>query len=174
MSRWPLTGAFRWESSWSEAGGGLSAIVPRPAYQNNISFIVGAQRGVPDISADANPDTGVWVTCGVGCGSTPGDWFVFGGTSVSSPLLAAMTNGAGRFAPNTASELTTIYANSGRVRFGAAARFNKYYTWNLRPLRRFYSQPSVRVGEPPVGLLYRSRISERPLRALTGRRRSIA
>jgi kumamolisin len=31
MSRWPLTGAFRWESSWSEAGGGLSAIVPRPA-----------------------------------------------------------------------------------------------------------------------------------------------
>jgi kumamolisin len=54
-SRWPSTGAFRGESSWSDAGGGLSAIVPRPAYQNNISFIVGTQRGVPDISADGCP-----------------------------------------------------------------------------------------------------------------------
>jgi kumamolisin len=123
-SRWPSTGAFRFESSWSDAGGGLSAIVPRPAYQNSIRFIVGTQRGVPDISADANPITGVWVACGSGCGMSPGTWYTVGGTSVSSPLLAAMTNGAGRFAPNTASELTTIYANSGPQRFGSRGRFN--------------------------------------------------
>jgi kumamolisin len=122
-SRWPSTGAFRGESSWADAGGGLSTIVPRPAYQNSIRFIVGTQRGVPDISADANPITGVWVTCGVGCGGSLGDWFGVGGTSVSSPLVAAMTNAAGRFAPNTASELRTIYANGGLVR-GPLERFN--------------------------------------------------
>jgi kumamolisin len=33
-SRWPITGAFRWEASWAEAGGGVSAFVPRPTYQN--------------------------------------------------------------------------------------------------------------------------------------------
>jgi kumamolisin len=123
-SRWPSTGAFRFESSWSDGGGGSSAIVPRPAYQNSIRSIVGTQRGVPDISADANPITGVWVACGPGCGQPPGTWYTVGGTSVSSPLVAAMTNGAGRFAPNTASELRTIYANSDYPRFGPWRRFN--------------------------------------------------
>jgi hypothetical protein len=77
-----------------------------------------------DISADANPITGVWVACGLGCGMPPGSWLTVGGTSVSSPLVAAMTNGAGRFAPNTASELRTIYANSEYPRFGPWRRFN--------------------------------------------------
>ena len=123
-SRSPSTGAFRFESSWSDGGGGSSAIVPRPAYQNGIRSIVGTQRGVPDISADANPITGVWVACGPGCGNPPGTWYTVGGTSVSSPLVAAMTNAAGRFAPNTASELRTIYANSEYPRFGPWRRFN--------------------------------------------------
>jgi kumamolisin len=116
--------AFRFESSWSDGGGGSSAIVPRPAYQNSIRPIVGTQRGVPNISADANPITGVWVACGPGCGQPPGTWYTVGGTSVSSALVASMTNGAGRFAPNTASELRTIYANSEYPRFGPWRRFN--------------------------------------------------
>jgi kumamolisin len=121
-SRWPITGAFRWEASWAEAGGGVSAFIPRPTYQKNISSIVGAQRGVPDVAADANVDTGVWIYCTGNCARSLGPWYVVGGTSVSAPLLAAMTNAAGRFAPSTASELATIYANNAT---GAPAGFNK-------------------------------------------------
>jgi kumamolisin len=116
-SRLPSTGAFFVESTWSEAGGGVSAFVARPAYQNGISATVGGHRGVPDISSDANPVTGVWVTCGAGCGSPPGTWFILGGTSVASPSVAAMVNGAGRFASSSASELTTVYANLGTAKF---------------------------------------------------------
>jgi kumamolisin len=116
-SRSPITGAFFVESTWSQAGGGVSAFVARPAYQNKISAIIGGHRGVPDISADANPDTGVWVTCGVGCGNPPGAWYIVGGTSVASPSVAAMVNGAGRFASSSASELTTVYGNNGTTKF---------------------------------------------------------
>jgi hypothetical protein len=40
-----------------------------------------------------------------------------GGTSVASPSVAAMVNGAGRFASSSASELTTVYANLGTAKF---------------------------------------------------------
>ena len=46
-SRSPFTGAFLGETSWSEGGGGSSAIVPRPAYQNSIRSIVGANGAYP-------------------------------------------------------------------------------------------------------------------------------
>ncbi len=48
-------------AAWSDGGGGLSGVVARPSYQNTISASVGTRRGVPDIAAVANPDTGVWV-----------------------------------------------------------------------------------------------------------------
>ena len=95
-------------SSWADAGGGPSKIVPRPAYQNSIQPIVGGWRGTPDIAAVANPATGVWVydsnpVTGTG-------WYVFGGTSVAAPVMAAIVNAAGTFRANTAAELTAIYA----------------------------------------------------------------
>jgi kumamolisin len=99
---------FEHYSAWSEGGGGVSNFVARPTYQNSISAIVGARRGAPDISAVANPDTGVWVYDsnsyhGVG-------WYIFGGTSVASPLMAGIVNAMGTFRANTAVELTAIYA----------------------------------------------------------------
>lgn len=98
---------FQHHATWTEAGGGLSAFVARPPYQNAISDIVGKLRGTPDIAAVANPDTGVWVYdsnfyFGVG-------WYVYGGTSVASPLLAGITNALGKFRANTAAELTALY-----------------------------------------------------------------
>lgn len=119
---WPNGGLFLWESSWTDGGGGVSLFVPRPAYQNGISGRVGNHRGVPDIAADANPTTGVWVVCGTGCGSSPGQWHVVGGTSASSPLVAAMANAAGRFAISSSSELATIYANIGTTNFNDVVR----------------------------------------------------
>jgi len=148
-SRWPFTGAFRWESSYPEGGGGVSAFVPRPAYQNSISSIVGAQRGVPDVSADAYPFTGVWVFCTGNCGQIINDWHIVGGTSVSSPLFAAMTNAAGRFAPSTASELATIYANNAPVQFfGATGRFNKIIHGVCGPYAGFTTPAANGLANP--------------------------
>lgn len=121
-SRSPITGQFIGESSWSEGGGGVSLFVPRPSYQNGIKTIVGAWRAVPDISADANPDTPVWFVCGTGCGNTAGSWLLAGGTSVASPLVAAMVNAAGGFAVNSPAELTKIYAGNGTAKFNDVKR----------------------------------------------------
>jgi kumamolisin len=98
---------FEHHSTWGEAGGGMSTQVAIPSYQNSISAIVGANRGVPDVAADANPDTGVWVydsnpDTGIG-------WYVYGGTSVASPLLAGIVNAMGSFRASTHAELRAIY-----------------------------------------------------------------
>lgn len=81
----------------------------RPTYQGPIANALGYanRRAVPDISAIANPITGVWVYCGAGCGS-PG-WLILGGTSVASPLAAGLTNAAGTFRASTQAELGYIY-----------------------------------------------------------------
>jgi len=94
-------------ATWDEAGGGSSTYISRPSYQPSS---VGSQRGVPDISADANPETGVWVYCSAtACGSGP--WWIFGGTSVATPSVAAIINKAGSFKANTAAELTLVYTD---------------------------------------------------------------
>jgi subtilase family serine protease len=68
-----------------------------------------SRRGAPDMSFDADPNTGVSVYW-------QGSWLVFGGTSVSSPSLAGLVNlaassGAG-FAASSFDELgSRIYAN---------------------------------------------------------------
>ena len=102
------TGTFLFENAWQDAGGGASALEPRPAYQDGIAFLVGSYRGTPDIAADANPNTGVWVLDSVVFG--PGTWYVVGGTSVSSPLSAGVINAAGSFARSSSAELKEIYS----------------------------------------------------------------
>ncbi len=107
VSRNPITGAFLGESAWNNGGGGPSLYVSRPAYQNSVQSIIGgATRGVPDVAAVANPTTGVWVF-----DSNAGGWIVVGGTSVASPVVAAITNNAGRFSLSSNAELTRIYGN---------------------------------------------------------------
>lgn len=113
------TGAFEYENTWQDAGGGPSQFEPRPNYQNGIAYIVGSQRGVPDISAVANPNTGVWVY-----NSTyfpPYVWWFVGGTSLATPLSAGIANELGNFAPSSYAELSRIYAQPSQftdIRFG--------------------------------------------------------
>jgi len=104
VGRNPATGLFRHETSWSEAGGGLSPYVSRPSYQNSIVGIVGPSRGVPDVSAIANPETPVWVYI-----SDQGGWGTVGGTSVATPVMAGIVNSAGSFSKSTLKELQKIY-----------------------------------------------------------------
>jgi subtilase family serine protease len=74
------------ETTWSGAGSGCSPNLP-PAAQQQAG--TGCRtRAVADVSADADPYTGVAVY-----DSTPsqgiGGWLVFGGTSVAAPIIAS-------------------------------------------------------------------------------------
>jgi len=93
------------EAAWEDGGGGLSAYEPRPSYQSVLP--AASHRLVPDVSSDANPNTGVWVYDNNPSGGCC--WYVYGGTSVASPTWAGIVNHAGHFAASSAAELTTIY-----------------------------------------------------------------
>jgi subtilase family serine protease len=61
LSRDPVNGSLILENVWQDAGGGPSVHEPRPTWQDPIRYIVGANRGTPDIALVANPNTGVWI-----------------------------------------------------------------------------------------------------------------
>ena len=75
------------ETAWNMSGGGISSFFPEPSYQQMLPSSVQSelkhQRGVPDVSADANPATGLAIY-------TSGHWDLGGGTSASAPLWAAI------------------------------------------------------------------------------------
>jgi len=119
IRRNPVNGNFISEVTWDEAGGGVSFYEKIPSYQSSISGIVGTKRGVPDLSFDSNPYTGVWIWDSNYVEELGGGWFVVGGTSVASPSLAGIINRAGGFAASSNAELTKIYANKA-----VAADFN--------------------------------------------------
>jgi subtilase family serine protease len=85
-----------WSTSSTEgAGSGCSAYEPQPTWQNipNITAAPAScsMRAVADVSAVADPNTGVDVYdtyCDFnGCGT---GWMVFGGTSVASPIIGSV------------------------------------------------------------------------------------
>jgi len=113
LRRNSTTGNFVSEGAWDSAGSGRSEYEPIPAYQYGIEGIVGKYRGVPDISAVADPNTGVWV---YDSNAGNGGWWILGGTSVSSPVLAGIVNSAGHFYKSTNAELTEIYGDTNVTR----------------------------------------------------------
>ena len=115
----PATGANYDQRGWASAGGGDSLYEATPSYQSSITSIVGTARGVPDLSFDSDPITGVWVWDSYSLAEDYFDaelpategWWIVGGTSVASPNLAGIINRAGAFAASSNAELTTVYAN---------------------------------------------------------------
>ncbi len=106
------TGNLIAEISWSEAGGGISEVEPIPSYQasnRTIARQLGGYRGVPDISSDANPDTGLWVWDTFVYEGDEAGWFIVGGTSAASPTLAGIVNASGQFAASSSAELSSLY-----------------------------------------------------------------
>lgn len=83
-----------WNESWGPiaTGGGLSTVYSRPKYQDPVADVVGAHRGVPDLAWNAAVNGGVLVYHSY-FPSINGSplWGVFGGTSASSPQVAALT-----------------------------------------------------------------------------------
>jgi subtilase family serine protease len=71
------------ETAWSGAGSGCSAFEPKLSWQTVAGC---SHRVVADVSADADPNTGVAVYDSYHTGG----WLVFGGTSVASPIIASV------------------------------------------------------------------------------------
>ncbi len=80
--------AYGSESVWSGAGSGCSLYVKAPSWQSFLSACAG-KRGTADVAADAAPSTGAAVYDTVRYQGRSG-WFQVGGTSLSSPLVAAV------------------------------------------------------------------------------------
>ena len=72
------------ETGWSGSGGGPSTIYPAPSYQQE-SVTGYTVRTVPDVAADADPNTGVSVY-----DPSDGGWIVVGGTSLATPIWAGL------------------------------------------------------------------------------------
>jgi len=106
----PTTGKFEGLVAWGDTGGGISKYEARPTWQQPLSVIVGAYRGAPDVAAEGDPNTGVWI---FDSASGTGTWSIVGGTSVASPVLAALANGAGHFYASSLIEHQQIYATLG-------------------------------------------------------------
>jgi subtilase family serine protease len=82
----PAANARGWEeTTWSGAGSGCSAVYSKPAWQTDPGC---ARRTVADVSAIADPNTGVAVY-GPARKSRSG-WMTFGGTSVGAPLIGGV------------------------------------------------------------------------------------
>jgi hypothetical protein len=84
-----------WTSTvWEEGGSGCSTVFEAPPWQtataNFVATGCGSGRSIADVSAIGDPDTGVdtYDSTPEGNGDPTG-WGVWGGTSVSSPIVAA-------------------------------------------------------------------------------------
>jgi subtilase family serine protease len=73
------------ESAWAGAGSGCSTVYAKPSWQTDSGC---ARRTVADVSAVADPNTGVAVFGPANSRSSA--WLVFGGTSVAAPLIAGI------------------------------------------------------------------------------------
>jgi subtilase family serine protease len=93
------------ETAWSSSGGGISAYEQEQSYQssfNGTGIATGGKRAVPDVSYDADPNTGVSVYDSTVYQGQKG-WFIVGGTSAGSPqwaALAAITYSSSMTAPS--------------------------------------------------------------------------
>ncbi|HET6276402.1 MAG TPA: S8 family serine peptidase [Candidatus Cybelea sp.] len=98
----------RTESAWSGAGSGCSTKFAKPTFQTGINTGC-AKRAQADVSADANPNTGVAF---YDTFDGAGGWGVVGGTSVATPIIASVFALAGNTSTNNPGNL---YANTASL-----------------------------------------------------------
>ena len=75
------TGGRAAESAWTSSGGGVSQFEPKPSYQSSV--VSGKYRSAPDVSLDADPNSGVVIV-------SQGSQVQVGGTSLSSPVWGGL------------------------------------------------------------------------------------
>jgi subtilase family serine protease len=98
-------GTRKSETVWSGTGSGCSRYITKPSWQTDPGC---ARHTVGDIAAVADPATGVAVYDSYG--SSGGlNWYVYGGTSVASPIIASVFALAGQVSGSAAA---TLYQHS--------------------------------------------------------------
>ncbi len=124
------TGIYVSETAWGlpfgspgtqfqASGGGFSHRFVAPRYQNGVPGIV-ATRGVPDVSADASPHTGMALVISDG-----GDRYTIrnsGGTSASAPLWAGLIALANQYAGRKLG-----FVNPAIYRIGRSAAYGEAF-----------------------------------------------
>jgi kumamolisin len=127
--------------SGTGGGGGASILYPMPSWQTAPGVIspdthstCGAAndqpcREVPDVSFDANPNTGYIIYSG-------GKWRLFGGTSAGAPLLAAII-----------ADADTYSIAHGGGRMGGSANPFFYAQQHLRTTRSLPGDGGLRHGD---------------------------
>lgn len=100
----PNNSLSRTEYTWDSAGCGYSTIIKQPTYQSGITNILHNNRVIPDLAMVANTNTSVYSVYN-------GNWYGVGGTSVSTPIFAAILSLANqqRYNNNKVA-LTTVYS----------------------------------------------------------------
>jgi subtilase family serine protease len=83
-----------WNDGYGASGGGTSAIFRRPVFQAGVAGVVGGARGTPDISMSAAINGGCWIYMSFAGIEKPGvsnpGWYIFGGTSEATPIMAGI------------------------------------------------------------------------------------
>lgn len=99
------------ESAWSGSGSGCSTV--NAALPAAAAFGTGcSRRASADVAAVADPQTGLAVYAPNS--STSSSWAQYGGTSLSSPLIAAMYALSGNSGSSTALANSLPYTNAGK------------------------------------------------------------
>ncbi len=99
------SGNYVSQTCWTGTGRGVSAYETIPSWQGTLGAVAGSKRSTTDLSAEADPASGVWVYEALN-----GGWFIVGGTSVASPVLAGVVNNAGSLEPTTFNEASLLYS----------------------------------------------------------------
>ncbi len=119
------------EMAWNGAGSGCSAYIAKPGWQHDAGC---AHRSIADVSAVADPSTGVAVY--------DQGWMVFGGTSVSSPIIASVYALAGNAA-------TSFYGKDPYI--APAGSLNDVTSGSNGACRRTYLCNGVTGFDGPTG-----------------------
>ena len=81
-------GVYQSETTWSTGGGGISSVWSIPTWQQGLAtssnLASSTMRNIPDVSVNADPNTGydIYVS---------GGWGTWGGTSAAAPIWAGFT-----------------------------------------------------------------------------------
>ena len=81
------TGARTGETAWTSTGSGCSSYNLAPSWQVIPGSPCGSMKAVSDLSADADPYSGLQVYTTYS-GKT--GWYIFGGTSLATPIMSAL------------------------------------------------------------------------------------
>lgn len=79
-----------WNDGFAATGGGPSHVFARPDFQKTVRKVVGAHRGLPDISMSGACDGGVDIYLSFFSDPAANGWYIICGTSESSPLFAGV------------------------------------------------------------------------------------